>query len=182
MIPLIHMDLHPPKAEKISVTAETLSGRHHPKVLAFVLSQLGQDQPWKAVEQTKTLPLDQILYQPWAERRVKRALGCYSSGRRGHGSPFPSIDVFAYRIRHPKTNEWLTYYDVSDGNHRCTAAERCGQKTIQANVSSEITIDPARFVLFDGKLWKLEGAAMRWITEPALLPMHYLKLWVAEYA
>lgn len=158
------------------ITLETLSGRHHPKVLASVLSYLGQDQPWKVVEQTKTLPLDQILYQPWAERRVKRAMGCYSSG-----SPFPSIEVFAYRIRHPKTNQWLTYYDVSDGNHRCTAAERCGQKTIQGNVTCEITIDPASFVLFDKKLWKLEGAIMRLITEPTSLAMNYFQWWIPEY-
>lgn len=175
------MDLQPPEADKIPVTAETLSARNHPKVLASVLSYLAQDQPWKEWDRTKSLPLDSILYQSWAPRRTKRAMAYFSSG-----SPFPPIEVFAYRIRHPKTSKWLTFYDVSDGNrsgdrHRCTAAERCGQKTIRGNVSSEITIDPASFVLFDGKLWKLEGAAMRLITEPSLLPMHYLKLWIPEY-
>jgi len=64
------MDLQSPEAEKIPVTTETLSGRSHPTILAAVLSHLGQDQPWKVIEQNRTLPLDQILYQPWAERRV----------------------------------------------------------------------------------------------------------------
>ncbi|MEM6844876.1 MAG: hypothetical protein AAF632_21860 [Bacteroidota bacterium] len=140
------MDLQSPEAEKIPVTTETLSGRNHPKVLASVLSYLGQDQPWKVIEQTKTLSLDQILYQPWAERRVQRAMGYFTSGPRGYGSPFPSIEVFAYRIQHPQTNQWLTFYDVNDGNHRCTAAERCGELSIRAEISSEITIDPASFV------------------------------------
>lgn len=170
------MDLQPPEAKKIPVTAETLSARNHPKVLASVLSYLAQDQPWKVIEQTKTLPLDQILYQPWAERRVQRAMGYFTSG-----SPFPPIEVFAYRIRHPKTSQWLTFYDVSDGNHRCEAAERCGEQSIRAEISSEITIDPASFVLFDQKLWKLEGSTMRFITEPPPLPMQYFRLWIAEY-
>lgn len=168
------MDIQPTEADKIPVTSETLSARNHPKVLASVLSYLAQDQPFKEVNQMKTLPLDSILYQSWAERRTQRAMGYFASG-----SSFPPIEVFAYRIRHPQTSEWLTFYDVSDGNHRCTAAERCGEQSIRAEISSEITIDPASFVLFDGKLWHLEGSSMRFMTEPASLPMQYFRLWVA---
>ena len=169
-----------------ALSAETLSTRHHPKVLASVLSHLAVGQPWKEIDQVESLPLDAILYQPWAPNRTRRAMGYFTAG-----SPFPPISVFAYRMPHPVTQSpsedlakdslYRIFYDVGDGNHRCSAAERCGETHIQAEVSGVVTIDPFEFMLSDQKLWLQEGRFMRLITEPTALSMEYLRLWVPEH-
>ena len=86
-----------------------------------------------------------ILAKAWHKGRLADCRERLAAGEQA-----PAISVVGFRI-----GRGAVLYDVSDGMHRTIAHREAGRK-IKARISGYYRIEPSRYVLWRGHLWRQE--------------------------
>lgn len=96
--------------------------------------------------QTISIPIAEIVAEPWDERRMADARRLLAEGH----TPPP---VKAVRLSLSDKG----VYHLCDGNHRCVAAREAGHREIMAEVVEEQVCRPERCWIRGAVLYRLDG-------------------------
>lgn len=132
------------------------------------------DDPWQRIDKRESLPVDQVLIDPFSQGRLDDCLALSRAGKR-----MPPIDCQRINV-----GPW-TFYTVNDGQHRTLARRVLGKPTVPAIVKSELTINPDWLELrFDGLFRRVSANLMRLVEWKDKMPSDRWDalVWLVEQA
>lgn len=126
------------------------------KIHMIALMQLTNEHNWQSCKggsEVQKVPLADIDYEEWQPYRTESCLTALADN-----IELPPIKLVGLKLAD------TIYYDVSDGNHRCTAYERTGHTEIPALVDGIYHLEPEKFTLYRDMLWLENGDMMEGVS------------------